>query len=130
MADGEVDIKQIRHGFDQMHERLFAHSDPTAVVEFVNLRVRVRARTDPLRANVQRNEGSSLQSTERQVLISGVAAMATVLDRAAISEDDSIEGPAIVEQADSTCVVPSGWTLRSDPYGNLIISRNPGHQKD
>ena len=121
-----VDLRQVRNGFDQMHERLFAHSDPTAFVEFVNLRVRVIARTDPLIANVQRDGTPLTQSKQRQVLINGVAATATVLYRTTISEGDSVNGPAVVEQADSTCVVPSGWTLRSDSYGNLIISMNPG----
>ena len=34
-----------------------------------------------------------------------------------------LNGPAIVEQFDSTIVVPEAWVGRIDGYGNLILSR-------
>jgi N-methylhydantoinase A len=38
--------------------------------------------------------------------------------------DQTIEGPAIVEEYGSTVVVPGGWRLRPDSYGNLILNRS------
>ncbi|MGE0258124.1 MAG: hydantoinase/oxoprolinase family protein [Alphaproteobacteria bacterium] len=32
-------------------------------------------------------------------------------------------GPCIVEEYDSTCLVPPGWTARLDPHGNIAIAR-------
>ena len=32
-------------------------------------------------------------------------------------------GPCIVEEYDSTCLVPPGWTARLDPHGNITIAR-------
>jgi N-methylhydantoinase A len=32
-----------------------------------------------------------------------------------------IEGPAIIQQADSTCVIDPGTTAKIDSVGNLII---------
>ena len=32
-------------------------------------------------------------------------------------------GPCIVEEYDSTCLVPPGWTARLDGYGNIVMSR-------
>ena len=34
-----------------------------------------------------------------------------------------LDGPAIVEQFDSTIVVPTGWVGRVDGFANLILSR-------
>ena len=34
----------------------------------------------------------------------------------------TLAGPAIVEQLDSTTVVPPGWSLRVDAHGNLLVS--------
>ena len=34
-----------------------------------------------------------------------------------------VDGPAIVEQLDSTTVVPFGWAVRSDDHGNLELTR-------
>jgi len=35
------------------------------------------------------------------------------------------EGPCIVEEYDSTCLIPPGWTARLDEYGNVVLGR-PG----
>jgi N-methylhydantoinase A len=34
------------------------------------------------------------------------------------------EGPCIVEEYDSTCLVPPGWTARLDGYGNIALERS------
>ena len=33
------------------------------------------------------------------------------------------QGPGIVEEYGSTLVVPEGWALRNDDYGNLILEK-------
>ncbi len=35
-----------------------------------------------------------------------------------------LEGPAIIESADTTIVLPPGWSARTDPIGNVIAARN------
>jgi N-methylhydantoinase A len=37
--------------------------------------------------------------------------------------DDMIEGPAIVEQDDTTTLVTPGWRGRVDRLGNLVLER-------
>jgi N-methylhydantoinase A len=32
-------------------------------------------------------------------------------------------GPCIVEEYDSTCLIPPGWTARLDGDGNIAITR-------
>ena len=44
-------------------------------------------------------------------------------DRAALKVDDVIEGPAIVEQDDTTTLVTTGWRGRVDRLGNLVLER-------
>jgi N-methylhydantoinase A len=46
-----------------------------------------------------------------------------VVDRAALGDDARLAGPAIVEQEDSTLLVPAGWTLRGAGGGTLILER-------
>ena len=36
-----------------------------------------------------------------------------------------LAGPAIVEQTDTTTVIPPGVTARVDPVGNLRLRRDP-----
>ena len=33
-----------------------------------------------------------------------------------------LEGPAVIEEATATTVVPPGATLRVDPFGSLVIT--------
>ena len=35
----------------------------------------------------------------------------------------TMKGPAIIEEYDSTIVVPPGWTAKVDSFGNLFINR-------
>ena len=46
-----------------------------------------------------------------------------VHDRLALDEETVLQGPAIVEQEDSTVHVPVGWTLRGAPGGALLLER-------
>ena len=47
--------------------------------------------------------------------------MATVYDRARLEPDMTIDGPAIVEQIDSTTLLLDGDCGRVDEFRNLII---------
>ena len=55
-------------------------------------------------------------------LARGDFADAHVYDRAHLRANDQLDGPAIVEQYDSTTVVLAGQTLTVDEGGNLMIS--------
>ena len=48
---------------------------------------------------------------------------AAVYDRAAMKAGDAFEGPAIVEQDDTTTLITLGWRGRVDPNGNLVLER-------
>ena len=48
---------------------------------------------------------------------------ATLYERDQLDIGATITGPAIVEQFDSTTVIPAGWTARVDRYHNLILQK-------
>ena len=45
-------------------------------------------------------------------------------ERPQLRAGDSLKGPAIVEAADSTTLLPPDWSLRCDRIGNLFATRN------
>jgi N-methylhydantoinase A len=47
-----------------------------------------------------------------------------VFDRDDLRPGDPVVGPAIVEERESTTVVPSGWKVLLDPEGNLVLRRD------
>jgi N-methylhydantoinase A len=107
--------------FHRSHERTFGHADPQAPVEVVNLRVQlqgVRPRV-PL-SEVSRGTGAA-PTGARHVWIDGRSVETRVYERARLGHGDRLAGPAIVEQPDTTVLVPSGHLAHMDRFGNLLI---------
>ena len=46
-----------------------------------------------------------------------------IYDRDSLAVDQPVIGPAIVEEWTSTTLVPPGWTARTEPLGNLLLTR-------
>ena len=111
----------LRAAFHRAHERAFGHADLDAPAEIVNLRVQLRA----LRPRVPLAEipaGAVPQTPRtRRVWLDGRPADARVFDRAALGRNSRLVGPAIVEQPDTTVLIPGGHTAEVDRYGNLLI---------
>ena len=45
-------------------------------------------------------------------------------DRASIPAGQTLHGPAILLQTDSTTVVPPDWTFDVDRFGNVLMTRD------
>ena len=48
----------------------------------------------------------------------------TLLNRANIKSNKTIDGPVIIEEETATTVVPPKYNLKKDNFGNLIIKKN------
>ena len=45
----------------------------------------------------------------------------TVYDRYALAAGETFDGPALIEERDSTCCIPPGARVRVDSFLNLVI---------
>ena len=45
-----------------------------------------------------------------------------VYDRRLLAPGARLEGPAIIEEPESTTIIDSGGSMEVDPYGSLVIS--------
>jgi N-methylhydantoinase A len=109
--------------FHRAHERAFGHADREAPAEIVNLRVQLRAERPrvPL-AELPPGPVSSPRAT-RRIWLDGRPTEAGVFDRAALGRGARLRGPAIVEQPDTTVLVPDGHVGEVDRFGNLLLRR-------
>ncbi len=107
--------------FHRAHERVFGHADPHAPVEVVNLRVQLRG----LRPRVPLTEvptGTGGAPTgARRIWLDGRPVQARVYERESLGQGDRLVGPAIVEQPDTTVLVPDGHIATVDRFGNLLV---------
>jgi N-methylhydantoinase A len=128
--DGVLDRPALNAAFErfgELHRAEYGHIFPDSPIEIVNIRVTGIGRM-PKIAAPRPPEGGSLADA----LVKTAPCAFRVGDRLetlltpfyrrrALPVDQSIAGPAIVLQTDSTTVVPPGATVRADRGGNLIL---------
>jgi len=129
---GAVDtgfLAGLTEAFHAEHRRQYGSSFSDKPVRLVNARVVGLGRIPELRAQAIAGGGvvpaSSALIGTREVVFEEAGRprhFATrCWRRAALAAGNRLEGPAIVEQMDSTTVIPPGLHARVDDYGNLVI---------
>ncbi len=122
-------LADARLRFDAVHEKIHGHAAKEKAVEVVSYRLRVRVAVPkyaPQAAPAAKPSSpplSAVKGTRRVFLDPRKAVKITVYDRDGLPVGSGFTGPAIVEQFDATTVVPHGWRVQVDRYGNLILER-------
>jgi N-methylhydantoinase A len=116
-------LQHIFSAFHALHARVYTHADPEATVEVVNLRARATASLPSALGQVMYPSGGNGAAApgQRDLLLGGEWVASRVVHRANLRVGDRVDGPALIEQPDSTCLVPSGWSARVDERQSLII---------
>lgn len=113
--------------FHAEHRRLHAHADPTAAVEFIELRVRIRGGLAAPTGDTPPPAGSSVAPapvTRRTLEIDGIAYPdCPVHDRTRLSAGVRIPGPAIISQSDATVLVPPAFTAEIRTGGEIVLTK-------
>ncbi|WP_457588289.1 hydantoinase/oxoprolinase family protein [Ensifer canadensis] len=118
-----TDIAPLVEAFHREHQREYNfRRDETPVSLF---RINLKAVGMVPKASLAKHEPTGLiptPKTRRSVWFAADAALDTpVYDRETLPAGFVFKGPAIVEQLDSTVVVPPGTTAEVDTYLNIII---------
>lgn len=125
LADRSGDA--LRHAFHDMYRQVYGHADEEAELEILDVRASVVGVTPkpPLPPPPARN--GAAPTRERDIFLDGRTWRAKVFDRAALAPGFTFDGPAIVEQYDTTVFVTPGFSVSVDNHGNLIgEARNAG----
>ncbi len=103
--------------FHDLHRARYAHSDPGAPAEIVTLRATARGLLPKpvIRAPDTVKAGPK---DERQVWIAGGWCKLPVYDRVQLPK--TVTGPAIIEEAHATLLLPPGWRLAVSSGGHLF----------
>ncbi|MEU7739992.1 hydantoinase/oxoprolinase family protein [Nonomuraea sp. NPDC049158] len=121
---GRFEVEAISEAFHAEHERLYGFRDQHAPIELGTARLGVVGPVADLpSATVPPGTGRPAPHGRRQVLLAGAWHAADVHLRTALGVGDAFDGPAIVEQDDTTVVVPPGWSGDVDGAGNLHLHR-------
>ena len=132
VKDGKLDAKSLARLIARYHERhreFYGYDMPGQPAEVVNLRLAVTVkrraptheRHQPVRGTVK-----DAVSEKRKVWFPETGFIATpVYDRGRLPVNCRLTGPAVVEQMDTTTVVPPRAKLRSDRLGYLHLEVQP-----
>jgi N-methylhydantoinase A len=119
---------EILAAFHAVHERVYGYARLRQPVEFVNFRaVHTYALPRPALASAARPSGAldDARIGERSAWFAPAGFVPTAIyDRALLPLHARIAGPAIVEQVDTTTVIPPGHAALVDPSGNLRLRRS------
>jgi N-methylhydantoinase A len=126
----DVDLRWLRRGdaapllaaFHRGHERAYGHADPRAPVEIVNLRAQLQGVMPKVALpELPVGSGTPAGRTTRRIWLDGAALPARIHDRRDLGAGDRLAGPAIVEQEDTTVLVPPDFIAEVDRHGNILI---------
>ncbi len=110
--------------FHAAHRRVYAHADPSMAVEIVDLRLTIHgSMPKPGLPVLARGKGPAPAASSRQVLVGSTRTNVPVWARAALKAGQTIAGPGLVDQDDTTCFLPPGWTGLVHDNGNLLLTR-------
>ncbi len=113
--------------FHNVHDRTFGFNyRGQQDVELVNLRVRaVGTQNRPQIKAVDGVRASAVPYGRRKVYWRSTGWVEVPLfRRTELALEQRIEGPAIIEEYGSTIVIPPAWSLQTDRFRNLILSRS------
>jgi N-methylhydantoinase A len=115
-------VDKLVQAFHAMHKQRFSYANPHDAVEIVTLRVSAVGKLPkPGTLPVQSQPGDARKGT-RRIFADGEWRDVPVWDRARLSEDIRIAGPAIVEEGFATHYVAQGWTALL-AQGAIIVTQ-------
>ena len=136
-AAGSLDaaaLAQAATAYHARHRDLYGYDLPQQTVEVVNVRlstVVALGRIAVASSSAADGAAPGGAAASRQVWFAQGGFVATpVLSRDSLARGSRFTGPAIVEQMDTTTVVPPGALVRVDDKGYLHIDLRPGDAKD
>jgi N-methylhydantoinase A/oxoprolinase/acetone carboxylase beta subunit len=115
--------------FHDAHEREYSRRFEESDIEIPNIRVRGLGLIPPLEmSEVTRGDESPVaaQRNEREAWFRVGGELRELptkfYAREALAAGNRIEGPAVVNQYDTTTVIPPGFAAEVDRFGNIVIS--------
>jgi len=116
------DIQQIQTAFHKMHTKIYGYSASGENIKVVNLRLRAtklqsKPRMPKLNFTGNLLDGNRIRT--RPVWFKNKEFKCRVYERSMLPAGFTFNGPAVVQEKESTTLVGPNWNLQVDPLGNL-----------
>ncbi len=118
------DRDSIAAAFHAAHRAVYGHATEANEVWLKELRVHLSGAIPRPRLRAVRLDDAEPDS-QRTIRLFGQTIEASVVSRSTIDADDMVQGPAILNQMDTTTLIPPGWQASPDASGALILRHLP-----
>jgi len=118
------DAASIADAFHGAHRATYGHAAEQAEVWLKELRAHIVGAMPKPRILPVESTPESGAPASRQVRLFGRSSEVAVLERGTLALGRRIEGPAIINQMDTTTLIPAGWRGRTVASGALIVERS------
>ena len=116
-----TDPARLQASFEKAYRALYGLNPSNVSVEAVTWRLSALTRLNRAAIGETIAHEPGKPRTRRPVFAWGDRVEADVFDRAAIALGQTITGPAVIEERETTTIVPPGWTATVDDIGCLVL---------
>ncbi|WP_226779979.1 hydantoinase/oxoprolinase family protein [Oceaniglobus trochenteri] len=129
MPEGEADkasLQTLRDRFEDQHRQRFSFDDPAEAVEIVTLRLTAIGTLGDTATGATPYAPSETDAPgHRPVHIDGQWQDTPVHRQLSLPPGTEVQGPAIIEQAYTTLLIPGGWSLTMTDTGDMTARKTP-----
>ncbi|MDW8084467.1 MAG: hydantoinase/oxoprolinase family protein [Candidatus Caldarchaeum sp.] len=118
--DGD-DLKMLADKFHSEHEREYAYSDPAREIEVYAVRLTGTGLIEKVTIPEVEKGMKDAHKGYRSVYFGNRFEKFAIYDRSKLGAGSQIHGPAIVEQMDTTILLPAGGKATVDKHGVLVM---------
>lgn len=119
-VDDPLSPEALCERFHTAHETTYGYRMDEAV-ELVSLRITATTERDPV--SIAYDGGEKPHISTRKAFFDGAFHETPVYDRRRLPANDTVDGPAILEQSACTTVIPPVWSGAVHENGTIILSR-------
>jgi N-methylhydantoinase A len=118
-------ISKLSALFHDMHLNIYGHHNPAGMIEIVNIRVAGYGKMERVIDKGQEETGINPPSERliKPVIWNREEKSTLVYTTDTLQPGHVFSGPAVIEDPSSTTVVPAGFGVKMDRFGNLLITK-------
>ncbi len=125
--DKKFDLEKLKEEFHKNYKIKYGHSQPTAPLEIINLRLIAIGKVDRIidyskKKNIIEKKSFN-KLLYRNTIFNNKRLKTKVVNRNEIPKNKIFTGPMIVEEESATTIVPPGYNIKVDSMMNLILKK-------
>lgn len=124
-------LEELEDAFHKAHLDIYGHNNPKGITEIVNLRATAFGDLEKIEyvKSAEQSEKQAIPESKRNVIWENTEELTNVFSTDVLKYGNYFSGPAIVEDKNSTLVIPPKHYIRIDQYQNIEIIKETTEQE-